>query len=81
MRPLFKLEGGGSFSCLENNTAGHFFVPPEVLTLLPPSRPTVAGLSATLSLTDIVLVKFDAPGTDQNQFTYLAGTALTPEYK
>ena len=76
-----KLEGGGAFTCVENNSAGHLFVPPEVLTLLPATT-TVNGVSnGILSVGSGVQVKFDAPGSDLSIFSFLSGAARSPEFK
>jgi hypothetical protein len=75
------LQGGGSFTCTENNSAGHFFVTPEVMQILPPSTTVNNVSNGTLSVSDGVEVKFDAPGSDLSTFTFRSGAARSPEYK
>jgi hypothetical protein len=75
------LDSGGAFNCTEDNSAGHFFVTPEVMKILPPTT-TVNGVSnGTLSVSDGVEVKFNAPGSDLSLFSYRSGTTRSPEYK
>jgi hypothetical protein len=75
----FKLTGGGAFTCSVDNSEGHYFIPPEVLTILPPS-PTGSGMS-TLSVGSGVSTKFDAPGSDISIFSFEAGNARSVVYK
>ena len=75
------LEAGGVFTCMESNSAGHFFVSPEVMKILPATT-TVNGVSnGTLSVSDGVEVKFNATGSDLSLFSYRSGTTRSPEYK
>jgi hypothetical protein len=75
------LDGGGSFTCMENNSAGHFFVTPEVMKILPPSTTVDTVSNGTLTVSDGVEVKFDAPGSDLSTFTYRSGVTRNPDYK
>ena len=76
-----KVDGGAVFTCIADNSAGHFVVTPEVMAILPATT-TVNGVSnGTLSVSDGVEVKFDAPGSDLSLFTYRSGTTRSPEYK
>ncbi len=75
------LDSGGSFTCTEDNSAGHFVVTPEVMNILPATT-TVNGVSnGTLSVSDGVEVRFNAPGSDLSLFSFSSGTTRSPEYK
>lgn len=76
-----KLSGGGYFSCSEDNSAGHFFIPPEVLATLPPSVTTAGASSGSIIVSNGVVAKFDLPGFDQSQIYFTVGIARSPEYK
>lgn len=76
-----KVSGGGYFSCSEDNSAGHLFVPPEVLSTLPPSTTTAGGSNGSIIVSNGVVSKFDLPGIDQSQFYFTLGIARSPEYK
>jgi hypothetical protein len=75
----FKFTGGGAFNCIVDNSEGHYFVPPEVLAVLPPSPP--APGTSTLSVGSGVSAKFEAPGSDISLFSFLAGNARSVVYK
>jgi len=72
---------GAVFTCTETTSAGHFFVPPEVLTLLPASAIADNTPFGSLVVNNGVAVKFDAPGVDQSTFTFASATVRTPEYR
>jgi hypothetical protein len=76
-----RIGGGSFFACAANGSAGHFFVPAEVLTLLPAST-TVQGVSnGLLSVTTGVQTKFDLLGIDQSTFSFTLNISRSAEYK
>ena len=76
-----QVASGAVFTCTETNSAGHFFVPPEVLTLLPASTIVNNTPNGSLTVNNGVTVKFDAPSVDQSTFTFTSGALRIPEYK
>jgi hypothetical protein len=76
-----QVKGGGAFTCIVDNSAGHYFVPPEVLTLLPASVVVANAPLSTLSVSTGVQVKFDAPGSDLSLFSFSSGGSRNVEYK
>jgi hypothetical protein len=75
--------GSGVFNCLVDNSAGHYFVSADVLTLLPPSPTTAPILPGTSTLTvgDGIQASFDAPGSDMSSFTLAVGGSRSVVYK
>jgi hypothetical protein len=76
----FKVTGGGVFNCVVDNSDGHYFVPPEVLAVLPASPTTGPGTSL-LTVSSGVSVKFDAAGSDISLFSFQAGSVRSVVYK
>jgi hypothetical protein len=76
-----RVSGGGYFSCTEDNSAGHFFISPEVLGTLPASTTTAGVSNGSIIVSNGVSAKFDLPGFDQSQFNFSLGIARSPEYK
>lgn len=76
-----KVAGGAVFSCIADNSAGHFVVPPEVLTLLPASTTTSGVSNGNLVVSHGVEAKFDAPGVGESIFTFVSGTTRNAEFK
>jgi hypothetical protein len=77
----FKVTGGAAFTCVADNSAGHFFVSPDVLGLLPASV-SVANLpTSPLTVSSYVQTKFDAPGSDTSSFTFTSGGTRTVTFK
>ena len=76
-----RVEGGAIFSCLETNSAGHFVIPPEVLTLIPASTTTAGVPNGSLIVTNGVQAKMDLPGFDQSLFVFTSGIVRSAEYK
>jgi hypothetical protein len=76
-----RVEGGATFTCLADNSAGHFVVSPEVLTLLPASTTTAGVSNGTFTVNHVVTAKFDAPGVGESQFSFATGEFRASEYK
>ena len=76
-----KVEGGATFTCVADNSAGHFVVPPEVLTLLPASTTTSGVSNGNLVVSHGIEAKFDAPGVGESIFTFTSGTTRNAEFK
>jgi hypothetical protein len=66
---------------IADNSAGHFVVPPEVLTLLPASTTTSGVSNGNLVVSHGVEAKFDAPGVGQSLFTFVSGATRNAEFK
>jgi hypothetical protein len=71
-----QITGGAVFVCTADLNAGHFFVPPEVLTLLPASG-MAANMStggfmspSTLIVASTIQATFDVPGIDMSVLTF-----------
>jgi hypothetical protein len=77
----FKVSGGASFSCIVDNSAGHFTVTSDVLGLLPASPAASLIPTSTLTVGTTVTTKFDAPGSDGSQFSFNAGGSRSVTYK
>ena len=76
-----QISGGAVYTCKENNSAGHFFVSPDVLSLLPASTANIAGLSnGLLSVSDGVQATFSATGIDTGFFSFSALTTRNSAY-
>jgi hypothetical protein len=75
-----QVSGGASFACTEDNAAGHFFVSPDVLSLLPASSMRTGISNGQLSVGSTVAAPFSAPGLDAGTFTYSAVTNRNPAY-
>lgn len=76
-----RVDGGGVFTCVADNSAGHFVVPPEVLTLVPASTTTAGVPNGTFTVSHVVTAKFDAPGVGESQFSFASGAFRASEYK
>ncbi len=76
-----KVSGGRYFSCSEDNSASHLFIPAEVLLTLPPSTTTASVSNGSIIVSNGVTAKFDLPGIDQSQFYFTLGIARNPEYQ
>src|SRR5260370_4571666 len=69
----FTPSGGTVYSCTENNSAGHFFVSPDVLSLLPASTANIIGISnGLLGVGSGVQAPFSAAGIDAGIFNFSA---------
>ena len=73
--------GGASFDCQEDNTAGHFTVGPEVLSLLPASTTTNGVSNGGMTLIQTIITKFDLAGVDQANFLFNWFVIRAAEYK
>ena len=76
-----RTDGGAQFRCVADNSAGHFVVPPEVLTLLPASTTTSGVSTGNLILIHEVDAKFDAPGVGESLFTFQSAVTRNAEFK
>ena len=77
----FQVASGAFFTCTETNSAGHFFVPPEVLMLVSASTIVNDIPNGFLTVNNGVSVKFDAPGADQSTFRFTSAAVRIPEYR
>ena len=85
--PMFQITGGAAFTCTADINAGHFFVPPEVLTLLPASG-TAANMSTVgpmspsmLSVANTIQSTFDVPGIDMSVLTFSSGSSRSVQFQ
>jgi hypothetical protein len=76
-----RVTGGASFTCVADNSAGHFVVAPEVLTLLPASTTTAGVSNGNLVVSHGVEAKFDAPGVGESLLTFVSGVSRSAEFK
>jgi hypothetical protein len=76
-----RVDGGAVFSCIADNSAGHFTVSPEVLLLLPASTTTSGVSNGNLVVSHGIEAKFDAPGVGESIFTFVSGAARNSEFK
>jgi len=76
-----KVDGGAVFTCIADNSAGHFVVPPEVLTLLPESTLTAGVSNGSLIVSHGITAKFDAPGVGESIFTFVSGVTRNATFK
>jgi len=76
-----KVDGGAIFTSVAENSAGHFVVPPEVLTLLPASTTTAGVSNGNLVVSHGIEAKFDAPSVGESLFTFISGTTRNAEFK
>ncbi len=75
-----QLSAGGVYTCRESNSAGHFFVSPDVLSLLPASSSTNGVPNGLLIVSDSVQATFSAPGIDAGNFIFSSVTTRNPAY-
>jgi hypothetical protein len=75
------LTGGASFACQEDNSAGHFTVGSDVLSLLPPSTTTNGISNGGMTLFHLIITKFDLAGVDQANFVFNASVIRAAEFK
>ena len=78
----FMSSGGVVYSCTEDNSAGHFFVSPDVLSLIPESA-IVRGIGISngiLSLANGVQASFSATGIDAGLFVASTLIIRNPAY-
>ena len=73
--------GGASFACEEDDSAGHFTVGPDVLSLLPASTTTNGVSNGGMVLINGVATKFDLAGVDQANFVFNSIVSRSVEYK
>ena len=78
----FKLMSAGAFTCVVDNSAGHYFVSPDVLAILPASStaPNTASFS-TLTAESATQTSFDAPGSGTSLFLFQSGAGRSVAYK
>ena len=76
-----RIDGGATFTCIAENSAGHFTVPPEVLTLLPPTTVVAGTPNGSLLVIHTITAKFDAPGVGESLFVFTSGKTRIVEYK
>ncbi len=76
-----RIIGGAVFTCIADNSAGHFLVPPEVLTLLPPTVTTNGAPNGSMIVTNGVQSDMALPGFDQSLFIFNMGISRTVEMK
>jgi hypothetical protein len=76
----FKVTGGAAFACVVPNT-GEFFVTPDVLSLLPATVPVPNVPTSTLTVSQGLQVKFDAPIATTSIFSFSTGTSRTVTYQ
>jgi len=74
-----KISAGAFFACTENNNAGHFFVSPDVLSLVPASAMNGASNGA-LTVSDGVQTTFSATGIDTGSLNFSAVTVRNVAY-
>ena len=72
-----RVSGGATFSCIADNSAGHFLVPPEVLTLLPATTTSNGVPNGNMIVTNGVQADLALPGFDQSLFIFNIGIART----
>lgn len=76
-----QVASGTVFTCTETNSAGHFFVSPEVLLQVPATTIVNSVPNGVLIVSDGVTVKIEASGVDQSTFTYSSVAVRIPEFK
>jgi hypothetical protein len=76
-----KVDGGAIFTCSVDNGAGHFVLPPEVLSLIPASTATSGVSNGNITVSHGVEAKFDAPGVGPSSFFFISGTTRLAEFK
>jgi len=73
--------GGASFACQEDDSAGHFTVTSDVLSLLPASTTTNGISNGGLTVINGVTTTFDLPGVDRANFVFNSFMSRLVDFK
>jgi hypothetical protein len=77
----FQIDSGVSFACTEVDSAGHFTIPAEVLSLLPVSTLVNGVSNGGMSLLNGVQKKFDLAGFTAANLVFNSTTTRNVQYK
>jgi hypothetical protein len=76
-----QLSGGAIFACIADNSAGQFFVTPDVLGYLPATVDVNGVSNGSLTVSNGVQSTFNLPGIDSSTISFTTLYTRSPEYQ